>query len=149
VFSSFCFYSFLFNFGQLMWENFVFLVIFDTRDVVYSWSVSLFPPIWGILPNHGYDSFCHLTNVYKNYVLVFILFKFYLIHIDMNLCKYFKIRKCFRKRNGHEVWIYSPGIDRYFCFRYINEEEKRKIETVVCVKDRFWKSWSFLIFDNR
>ena len=28
-----------------MWENFIFLVIFDTRDVVYSWSISLLPPI--------------------------------------------------------------------------------------------------------
>ena len=28
-----------------MWENFVFLVIFDTCDVVYNWSISLLPPI--------------------------------------------------------------------------------------------------------
>ena len=27
-----------------MWENFV-LVIFDTCDVVYNWSISLLPPI--------------------------------------------------------------------------------------------------------
>ena len=30
---------------QLMWENFVFLVIFDTCDVVYNWSISMLPPI--------------------------------------------------------------------------------------------------------
>ena len=30
---------------QLMWETFVFLVIFDTCDVMYVWSISLFPPI--------------------------------------------------------------------------------------------------------
>ena len=30
---------------QLMGENFVFLVIFDTCDVVYNWSISLLPPI--------------------------------------------------------------------------------------------------------
>ena len=30
---------------QLMWENFVFLVIFDTCDVVHNWSISLLPPI--------------------------------------------------------------------------------------------------------
>jgi len=28
-----------------MWENFVFLVIFDTYDVVYNWFISLLPPI--------------------------------------------------------------------------------------------------------
>ena len=28
-----------------MWENLVFLVIFDTYDVVYNWSISLLPPI--------------------------------------------------------------------------------------------------------
>ena len=31
--------------GQLMWENLVFLDIFDTCDVVYNWSISLLPPI--------------------------------------------------------------------------------------------------------
>ena len=30
---------------QLMCENFVFLVIFDTFEVVYDWSISLLPPI--------------------------------------------------------------------------------------------------------
>ena len=28
-----------------MWDNFVFLVIFDTCDVVYKWFISLLPPI--------------------------------------------------------------------------------------------------------
>ena len=28
-----------------MWENLVFLVIFDTCDVVYNWSISMLPPI--------------------------------------------------------------------------------------------------------
>ena len=28
-----------------MLENFVFLVIFDTNDVVYNWLISLLPPI--------------------------------------------------------------------------------------------------------
>ena len=28
-----------------MWENFVFLAIYDTCDVVYNWSISLLPPI--------------------------------------------------------------------------------------------------------
>ena len=28
-----------------MWENFVFLVIFDTCDVVHNWFISLLPPI--------------------------------------------------------------------------------------------------------
>ena len=28
---------------ELMWENFVFLVIFDTCDVMYNWSISLLP----------------------------------------------------------------------------------------------------------
>ena len=30
---------------QLMWENFVFLVIFDTCDVVYNWPISLLLPL--------------------------------------------------------------------------------------------------------
>ena len=29
---------------SIMWENFIFLVIFDTWDVVYKWSISLLPP---------------------------------------------------------------------------------------------------------
>jgi len=31
-----------------MWENFVFLVIFVTCDVVYNWSISLLPPIYNL-----------------------------------------------------------------------------------------------------
>ena len=30
---------------QLMFENFFFLVVFDTCDVAYNWSISLLPPI--------------------------------------------------------------------------------------------------------
>ena len=30
---------------QLMWENFVFLVLLDTCHVMYNWSFSLLPPI--------------------------------------------------------------------------------------------------------
>ena len=30
---------------QLLWENLVFFVIFDTFDVMYHWSISLLPPI--------------------------------------------------------------------------------------------------------
>ena len=46
-FFSFCFYIFIKSWktSQLMWENFVFLVIFDTCDVVYNWFISLLPPI--------------------------------------------------------------------------------------------------------
>ena len=45
---NFCFYTFLFNLGEhVNWykKNFVLLVIFDTCDVVYNWSISLLPPI--------------------------------------------------------------------------------------------------------
>ena len=39
-----------------MLENFVFLVIYDTCDVVYNWSISLLPPI--VLDNlFGYPWF--------------------------------------------------------------------------------------------
>ena len=31
-------------------RKFIFIVIFDTSDVVYSWSISLLPPIVLILP---------------------------------------------------------------------------------------------------
>ena len=41
-----------------MWENFVFLVIFDTCDVVYNWSISLLSP--NVLDN--------LFGLYKNYL---------------------------------------------------------------------------------
>ena len=43
----FCFYTFylILETCQLIRENFVFLVIFDTCDVVYNWSISLLPPI--------------------------------------------------------------------------------------------------------
>ena len=44
----FYFYTSLFILGRPVnkkWENFVFLVLFDTCDVVYDWFVSLLPPI--------------------------------------------------------------------------------------------------------
>ena len=47
LFFIFCFYTFylILEKSQLMGENVVFLVIFDTCDVMYSWSISLLPPI--------------------------------------------------------------------------------------------------------
>ena len=45
----FCFYLHFFIYSwktcQLMWEIFIFLVIFDTCDVVYNGSISLLPPV--------------------------------------------------------------------------------------------------------
>ena len=39
------FYLILKKTCQIIWKYFVFLVIFDTCDVVYNWSFSLLPPI--------------------------------------------------------------------------------------------------------
>ncbi len=52
---------------QLMLENFVFLVIFDTCDVVYNWSISLLPPI--VLDNlfELHKNICFLKNDINNY----------------------------------------------------------------------------------
>ena len=43
----FCFYTFylILEKCQQIWENLVFLVIFDTCVVLYNWSISLLPPI--------------------------------------------------------------------------------------------------------
>ena len=46
---------------QLMWKNFVFLVIFDTCDAVYNWSSALLPPIL-------LDNLFVLRNVILSYI---------------------------------------------------------------------------------
>ena len=47
-----------------MGENFVFLVIFDTYDVVYNWVISLLPPI--VLDN--------LFGLYESSYNMYLLF---------------------------------------------------------------------------
>ena len=44
VFFIFCFYIFYLILEKI-WENFVFLVTFDTCDVVYNWFIYMLPPI--------------------------------------------------------------------------------------------------------
>ena len=45
--------------------NFVFLVIFDTCDVMYNWSISLLPPI--VLDNLFAETCCFHINVDLQY----------------------------------------------------------------------------------
>jgi len=52
---------------QLMWENFVFLVIFDTFDVIYNWSISLLPP--SVLDNLFHIDLPLLVQMLENHRL--------------------------------------------------------------------------------
>ena len=57
VFSVLTFFSLILENMSTNVRNFVFLCIFDTSDVVYNWSISLFPPI--VLDHlFGYTRLC-------------------------------------------------------------------------------------------
>jgi len=77
---------------QLMWENLVFLVIFDTCDLVYNWFISLLPPIvFDNLFGLNKDGFLNRNNKRKKSILKLNIL--YISGADVNITFSIKLYK--------------------------------------------------------
>ncbi len=81
---------------QLMWENLVFLVIFDTCNVVYNWFISLLPPI--VL-----DNLCAFNYLYIWKTIYNIIFEIQNIKVVINARMHFWQLK-YLKESLEEYW---------------------------------------------
>jgi len=91
-----------------MWENFVFLVIFDTCDVMYNWFISLLPPIK------------LMQDVYTSLKLAFRIFVFPLLKIIKDRLTVFNLSILFIRPEDYHInlWelVYTIWLDMYCWF---------------------------------
>ncbi len=72
-----------------MWENSVFLVIFDTCDVVYNWYISLLPPIDNLFGNLGIITSGLLSLISSDVKCYFAIFPTTFLNTFLSSLQYF------------------------------------------------------------
>jgi len=113
-----------------MWENFAFLVIFDTCDVVYNWFISLLPPI--VLDNlFGVNMFfpkicCTICNINirrisKDMFSELVFFYFWITTTKNKVKLYSNLIKWLETYFSKEICQKINARINNFCFHYYIE----------------------------